>query len=157
MKLSSTSIMDGGVIDVKYAMKAIHGGLNLSPQVLIEEIPASTRSLALVFVDRHPMARNWVHWMAVNIPPSAAVISEGSSGSGMPEGTIELENTFGFRGYGGPQPPRGSGIHSYELTAYCLSGELKPISSRPSEKEFIGMAQGMIIAKARISAAFENR
>ena len=157
MKISSESFPDRGVIDSKYAMKAVSGGMNLSPHVLIEDIPATTQSIAIVFVDRHSMARNWIHWMAINLPPSAAVIAEGASGSGMPGGTVELENTFGFRGYGGPQPPRGSGIHTYELTAYCLSGEIKPVSARPSEKEFIGMAQGMIIARARISAGFENR
>ena len=157
MKLSSESFPDGGIIEAKYAMKAIRGGLNVSPQILIEEIPAATQAIALVFVDRHSMARNWIHWMAINIPPSAAVLPEGASGSGMPEGTIEVENTFGFRGYGGPQPPRGSGKHMYELTVYCLSQSLKPSTTRPSEKEFIGIVNGMILGKARISAGFENR
>jgi hypothetical protein len=157
MILSSRSFIDGGSIDVKYAMKAVPGGMNLSPHLLIHDIPAGTLSIALAFVDRHPMARNWVHWLVVNIPPSAAEIAEGASNASMPAGSLELENTFGLKGYGGPQPPRGSGVHRYELTAYCLSETVKPATGRPSEKEFIGMIQGTVLGKARITGGFENR
>ena len=157
MILSSRSFSDDGSIDAKYAMKAIAGGQNISPHILIHDIPAGTMSIALAFVDRHPMARNWVHWLAVNIPPSAAEIPEGASNVSMPAGSLELENTFGLAGYGGPQPPRGSGIHHYELTAYCLSRTVKPSTRRPSEKEFIGMIQGTVLGKAKITGSFENR
>lgn len=157
MQLSSISFSNGGSIHPKHAMKAITGGKNLSPHVLIHDIPAGAMSIAIAFIDRHPMARSWVHWLALNIPPSAADIPEGASGASMPAGTLELENTFGLPGYGGPQPPRGSGVHLYELTAYCLSVTLTPATRRPSEKEFIGMIQGKVLAKAKITGGFENR
>lgn len=38
----------------------------------------------------------------------------------MPKGARELRNTFGFLGYGGPQPPSGLGRHEYRLTMYAL-------------------------------------
>lgn len=155
MKLSSKSYPSGGLIPPKYAMKAISGGQNISPHLLIEDIPANTQSIGLAIVDRHPMARSWVHWAVLNIPPSAAEIQEGASGR-MPAGCIELENTFGFTGYGGPQPPRGSGIHTYEITIYCLSEIITPKILRPSEKEFLSMIEGKVIGKAKISSGFEN-
>ncbi len=155
MKLSSKSFSSGGLIPAKYAMKAIAGGQNISPHILIEDIPANTQSIALAIVDRHPMARSWVHWAVLNIPPSAAELQEGASGR-MPAGSIELENTFGFAGYGGPQPPKGSGVHTYEIAAYCLSEMISPKIRRPSEKEFLSMIEGRVIAKAKISGGFEN-
>ncbi|MCX7678356.1 MAG: YbhB/YbcL family Raf kinase inhibitor-like protein [Spirochaetes bacterium] len=156
MKISSKSFPNGGFIPPKFAMKAIAGGQNISPHILIEEIPANTQSLAIAMVDRHPIARNWVHWMVANIPPSAAEIQEGASGK-MPKGSVELENTFGFEGYGGPQPPKGSGVHSYEITVYCLSEIIAPKIRRPSEKEFLSMIEGKILAKAKIIGNFENK
>ncbi len=153
----SSSFSDGGTIPAKHAMKTITGGQNVSPPVLIQGIPAGTISIAIAFIDRHPMARSWVHWLAVNIPPSAAEIPEGASPASLPAGALELENTFGHGGYGGPQPPRGSGIHLYELTAYCLSDAVKPATRRPSEKEFIGMIQGKVLARAKITGGFENK
>jgi hypothetical protein len=38
----------------------------------------------------------------------------------MPAGSRELVNTFGDVGYGGPQPPRGSGPHEYHFTIHAL-------------------------------------
>ncbi len=154
MRITSRSFEDGGSMPAKHAMKEAPGGANVSPHLLINDIPAAAKSIAVAMVDRHPMARNWVHWLAVNIPPSAAEIEEGSSGT-MPGGALELENTFGFKGYGGPRPPRGSGVHHYEITAYCLSETIAPEMTRPSEKEFIGMVQGKVLAKAKITAGFE--
>jgi hypothetical protein len=156
MNISSKSFAHGSAIPAKYAMKAIAGGQNISPHVLLEDIPAKTQSIALAMVDRHPMARNWVHWIVVNIPPSAVEIQEGASGR-MPSGSVELENTFGFVGYGGPQPPKGSGAHLYEITAYCLSEIIAPKIRRPSEKEFLSMIEGKIIAKAKIAGNFEHK
>ncbi len=156
MKLTSKSFANGDLIPAKFAMKAISGGQNISPQILIDDIPAHTQSIALAMVDRHPIARSWVHWAVLNIPPSAAEIPEGASGH-MPAGSIELENTFGSAGYGGPQPPRGSGVHTYEISAYCLSEIISAKIRRPSEKEFLSMIEGKVIAKAKISAGFENK
>lgn len=156
MKLSSKSFANGGIIPPKFAMKAIPGGQNVSPHILIEDIPANTKSIALAMIDRHPIARNWVHWAVVNIPPSAAELQEGASGK-LPKGSQELENTFGFEGYGGPQPPKGSGVHSYEISVYCLSDIVSPKIRRPSEKEFLSMIEGKILAKAKIVGNFENK
>ncbi|HSV95429.1 MAG TPA: hypothetical protein VLM75_00695 [Spirochaetota bacterium] len=53
---------------------------------------------------------------AISIPGEIE-IPEGASPSRMPAGCLGLVNAFGFRGYGGPQPPGGSGMHRYELAA----------------------------------------
>lgn len=155
MNLSSSSFKDGGSISPKYAMKAIPGGMNLSPQLGVSGVPAGTKSLAISFIDRYPPARNWVHWLAVNIPPAATSIAEGASGSAMPSGTIELVNTFGKKGYGGPQPPRGSGVHPYELAVYALSETPGFAVREYSEAEFLELIKNKVLAKAKITGGFE--
>jgi Raf kinase inhibitor-like YbhB/YbcL family protein len=87
-------------------------------------VPAGPRSFALAMVDLHPVAHGWVHWLVVDIPGSARSLAEGASGAaGMPDGSRELAGTRGAIGYGGPQPPPGSGDHRYETTLLALDVE----------------------------------
>jgi len=85
--------------------------------------------LALSIVDPHPVARNWVHWLVVNLPATAQGLEEGASGKKMPPGAVELRNSWGKPIYGGPQPPVGTGDHPYVVTLFALSVarlDLKP-------------------------------
>lgn len=75
----------------------------------------------------------------------------------MPAGCLELINTFGFRGYGGPQPPRGSGVHRYELAAYALSEALKIGEKELPEAAFLDLVRNKVLAKSTITGGFENR
>lgn len=156
MKISSSSFRDGGTIAPKHATRAIPGGENISPQIRITDVPAGTASLAVALIDRLPMARNWVHWLVVNIPPARGDIAEGASLKSMPAGALELMNTFGQKGYGGPQPPRGSGVHPYELCVYALSGPLS-VSGELSERDFLGRIKGLVLEKGKITAGFEYK
>ena len=67
MKLSSTAFTDGGKIPVPYVMPGA-GGKNISLPLAWTGTPSDTKSFALSMVDPHPIARNWVHWLVVNLP-----------------------------------------------------------------------------------------
>lgn len=157
MEITSRSFKNGEIIPAKYAMKAIPGGQNISPHIAIVGIPKEARSLALAFVDRHPMARNWVHWLVLNISIHTTEILEGASLHAMPAESIEMINTFGFAGYGGPQPPRGSGMHGYELTFYALSEPFKMPKKELPESELLKLLQPILIEKCSIAGKFENK
>jgi hypothetical protein len=108
-------------VRVKYAMRTVPGGSNVSIPYAWGDAPAATKSFVLVLADGAPMAHDWVHWAVADIPASSASLPEGASGTdAMPPGARELGNTFGFAGYGGPQPPVGSGAHPYVATLYAL-------------------------------------
>ncbi|HNU91238.1 MAG TPA: YbhB/YbcL family Raf kinase inhibitor-like protein [Spirochaetota bacterium] len=156
MRLTSNSFNDGGSIPAKHAMKAIPGGANVSPHIKISDVPPGSVSLAIIFVDRHPMARNWVHWLVTGLAAKDTEIAEGSSMNRMPTGCLELANTFGFSGYGGPQPPRGSGVHRYELAAYALSANPDTGRGELSEKAFLALIENKVLAKSAITGGFEN-
>ena len=36
----------------------------------------------------------------------------------------EIINSFGYKQYGGPKPPAGSGLHHYYFRVYAINGEL---------------------------------
>ncbi|OGV52851.1 MAG: hypothetical protein A2X49_09370 [Lentisphaerae bacterium GWF2_52_8] len=139
-------------------MKKITGGENVSPALSWNNAPAGTKSFALTCVDVHPVARNWVHWMVTGIPASGSSLGEGASGAEMPKASVELKNSFGFAGWGGPQPPPGSGKHKYVFTIYALSVETVQLGQAPvPEEKFIDALNGKVLAKAAISGTFERK
>ena len=151
MIIDSASYPDNTDIPVKYARALVKGGKNISPQFSWMDVPAGIKSFALAMVDHHPIASNWVHWIVINIPANCNMIQEGvSNTSKMPWRSVELINTFGTKGYGGPQPPVGSGKHYYDTTIYALDIEKIDLVGRVSESELLINIKSHIIDKAVI-------
>lgn len=154
--LHSPAFDVGGPIPARLASHGVAGGENLSPPLEWEEEPEGTGSLALVCVDRHPIAHNWVHWLVVDIPPGVHALGEGASGWKMPQGSLELRSSFGRPGYGGPQPPPGSGAHHYEFTLYALSAKHLGLTAGSDSEDFEEALMGKVLAEARTTGVFER-
>ncbi len=153
MKLLSPAFEDGGEIPLKYVMPGA-GGQNISPPLKWSGEPEGTRSFALLCVDPHPIARNWVHWMVINIPKDVHQLEEGASPRAMPKGAKELKNSFGFVGYGGPQPPPGTGKHPYVFTIYALSVEKLDLPEDTDLATFKKAIEPYVLAKGQITGYF---
>src|SRR5213079_1433097 len=95
MQLKSTAFEDGKPIPTKYAHPGVTGGKNISLPLTWSEAPEGVKSFSLSIVDPHPVANNWVHWLAVNIPAEVSMLPEGASGTSMPKRSKELRNTYG--------------------------------------------------------------
>jgi Raf kinase inhibitor-like YbhB/YbcL family protein len=156
MKLSSSAFVDRQPMPVKYANLGVSGGKNLSVPLAWSESPPTTKSFALSIIDRHPIARNWVHWLVINIPAAITVLAEGASKSNLPAGAMELKNTFGGIGYGGPQPPPGSGAHDYEIALYALNVDKIALPPDTKLPDFTSALQGKIMASAALVGTFER-
>jgi len=156
--LSSRNVPKGGYIPAKHATSKVVGGKNISPSLWWANAPKGTKSFAILCVDTNPVARRWVHWMVVDIPPNVFRLKMGVSAKGMPKGAIELENSFGDIGWGGPQPPRGTGLHRYVFTIFALNvPSLKiPKGSALSEKELLAKLKGHVLGKAILVGLFER-
>lgn len=149
-ELKSSAFKNNQTIPTKYAK-------NISIPLSWGNPPGDVKSFAISIIDRHPVADNWVHWLVINIPANTSFLPEGVSGSDkMPEGSLELNNTFGFKGYGGPQPPPGSGVHDYETTIYALSIEEISLIGGVSASEFESAINGKVIAKATLIGKFSR-
>jgi Raf kinase inhibitor-like YbhB/YbcL family protein len=153
MKLSSDGFKDGGKIPTQYVMPGA-GGQNVSVPLTWGNPPAGTQSLALSMVDPHPVARNWVHWLVIDLPATSNAIPEGASRKKMPPGAVELKNSFGDVGYGGPQPPRGTGDHPYVITVYALSVPRLDLSKNTSLAAFKESLAGKVLAQASITGYY---
>ena len=156
-KLSSSAFENGKGIPSKFATTSVTGGNNLSVPLRWENPPAGTKFFIVTIVDLHPIANNWIHWIVINIPQDAMSMEEGASNSNkMPEGSKELNNTYGYVGYGGPQPPKSSGPHKYEITIYALNVEKLELDVNTSLTTFKKAINGKVIATAKTVGVFER-
>jgi len=124
--LSSKDIAEG-----KFMAKAQEfngfgcSGGDLSPQLTWSGAPKGTKSFAITAYDPDaPTGSGWWHWQIVNIPHNVNEIATGagSAKKGLaPEGSVQIANDFGYRGFGGACPPKGHGIHHYRFTVHALS------------------------------------
>jgi len=153
--LSSASFKNGGEIPAKFAMKSVTGGNNISPQLSWKSAPEGTKSFAISCIDLHPIAKHWVHWMVINIPSGTDSLPEGASGEKMPRGLLELENSFGDIGWGGPQPPPGTGKHQYLFTIYALNTEKIPTMKENASAAPL-IEKGNTLAKSELRGYFSR-
>jgi Raf kinase inhibitor-like YbhB/YbcL family protein len=153
MEVSSAAFKDKGKIPVQYVMPGA-GGQNLSVPLTWKNVPPGTKSFALSMVDIHPIAQNWVHWLVINIPSQVTSLEEDASRSRMPAGSKELVNSFGEIGYGGPQPPKGTGEHPYVVTVYALSVEKLDLGLNTSLSQFKKALEVKVIDSASITGRY---
>ena len=155
MRLYSPSFQDQATIPVKHVMPGA-GGDNVSIPYAWEDVPAQAESLALALIDPHPVANNWIHWLVINIPAQTTSLPEGASGQNMPQGSQELQNSFGKPGYGGPQPPAGTGGHPYVATLYALNAASIDLPKNASLDQFYKAIEGNVLDQAEYTGMFEQ-
>lgn len=146
LAIRSGAFENGGTIPRKYGYK----NENRSPPLEISQIPAGTKSLALIMDDPDAMGavgKVWVHWVVWNIEPSAAGIGENS----VPTGCVQGMTDFDEVGYGGPAPPDRE--HTYVFKLYALDSVLD--CKEGSDKSRIEDAiRGHILAEARLEGKY---
>ena len=115
MIISSPAFSNNSPIPKKFTCQ----GEDSNPALIIENIPAGTKSLALIVDDPDAPMGTWVHWVVFNIHPdnlSRYEIKEKTVPG------IQGINDFQQLNYGGPCPP--SGTHRYFFKIYALDNDL---------------------------------
>jgi Raf kinase inhibitor-like YbhB/YbcL family protein len=139
-RLHSPAFDDGQEMGQKYGKKAE----NVSPPVDWEGAPEGTRSFALSFVDLHPVARDYVHWLVADISPRLSSLAEGAASR--PSGWTEIKP------YVGPFPP--SGTHDYEFTLYALRNDTLGLQPGAALEAFRRAAEQRSLATATLIGKF---
>ena len=113
MILTSPSFENDAAIPRKFSCD----GGDFNPELQIQNVPADTKSLALIVHDPDaPRAGGFTHWVVWNINPAIPLIKEES----VPPGATEGTNSADKIGYMGPCPPPGHSEHHYQFRLYAL-------------------------------------
>jgi hypothetical protein len=157
MKVSSSNFSDGGTIPYTMVYKGLGlDGGHRSPQFTFEDVPAGTKSFAIVCHDPDaPTSGGFYHWAMWNIPGSLRTLDE-NAGAKEPAAALgaSLGHTdYGETQYGGPCPPPGP-AHRYNFTIYALGAESLPLGSTTTGAllEFVVMEH--TLAKAKIMGTY---
>ncbi len=135
MNISSPAFAPGKPMPAKFAYKRE----NLSPPLHIANVPANTKSLALIAADPDSPSGLWTHWLVWNIPATATEITEGA----LPSGAMQGKNSFGNTHYDGPAPPIGT--HRYFFHLYALDATLS-LPAGSTRDALLSAMKGHVVA-----------
>lgn len=121
IEFSSPAFDDGDPIPVRYTCD----GDDMSPPLRWSDVPAGTRSLAIVIDDPDAPRRIFRHWSLYDLPSATRSLKEDQPTTGeLKNLTRQGRNDFDDTGYRGPCPPQGE-EHEYLFFIYALSEPLK--------------------------------
>ncbi len=146
LTLSSSAFKHQAHIPSKYTCD----GSDVSPQLVVGNIPAGTKSLALIVDDPDAPRGTWVHWVVWNINPDTKEIKEGA----VPAGSHQGMNDFRKLDYGGPCPP--SGTHRYFFKLYALDSVLSP-GANASKANVERAMEGHILGRAELIGLYQRK
>ncbi len=143
LKIIINSFEEGKEIPRKFTCD----GVDYSPAITWENLPAGTKSIALIVDDPDAPVGDFVHWVIYNVGPKQGSLPENvQKTETLPDGIIQGRNDFGSFGYNGPCPPKGHGFHRYYFTLYALSVAEIP-RRRLSKDGLLELMNGNIIEK----------
>ena len=157
LTLTSSVFPDNGKIPAKYTCD---GERLLAPPLAISDIPAGTKSLALIMDDPDIPAvvkeargiEELNHWVLYNIPATATNIPEGGA-----LGDTGI-NGIGTATYIGPCPPpeHEPSEHRYIFTLYALSGPFN-FSAPPTKAELVAAIAPFVIEQATLIGRYSRK
>jgi Raf kinase inhibitor-like YbhB/YbcL family protein len=146
LRISSPAFGDNQEIPAKYTCE----GEDVSPQLKIENVPAGTKSLALLVEDPDAPNGLWVHWAVWNINPNIGTIAEHAE----PRESVIGKNSWGHNAYGGPCPP--SGTHHYHFKLYALNAVLE-LPGSATRAELTEAMERHILAEAMLTGLYAKK
>jgi phosphatidylethanolamine-binding protein (PEBP) family uncharacterized protein len=118
-------------------------GQNVTPPLAWTNVPAGTRSLALLGV---------AHWVAYGISPAINGFAENEIGQ-LSSRYVGGKSTLNLGSYMGPCPPAGTGQHHYVYTLIATDAEPTEIPAGLTMQELLTRLQG----KAKVASSIVLR
>ncbi len=143
MKFITPAFAHNGIIPANYTCD----GENLHPPLVISDVPAEAKSLALIVDDPDAPQGDFTHWTVWNISPETREMREGS----VPEGACEGMTDFGRAGWGGPCPHRGT--HRYFFKLYALDTRIDLVSTA-TKADLVSVMERHILARAEFMGRY---
>jgi len=148
LRITSSAFEPGGPIPMGHTGE----GEDLSPPLAWTGLPEGTKELALICDDPDaPRPTPWVHWVLGKLPPTLRGLEEGDSGGG-----LEGKNDSDEKGWSGPFPPSGHGVHHYHFKLYALD-TLLDARRIGTKDELLAAMKGHILEKSELVGTYERK
>lgn len=154
ISLASPAFPAHAAMPLRYAGAGL--GDNISPPLRWSGVPAAASELVLIIEDPDaPLPRPVVHAIATGIPPSWQGLPEGAL---LPpaDGPLRLgRGSFGRRGYAGPRPVLGHGVHRYVFQLVAVDRPLR-LTDPAGLSAVLNALAGRALARGRLVGTFER-
>ncbi len=147
MVLSSSAFNNNSKIPSKFTCD----GGNINPELIVQNIPTGTKSLALIMEDPDAPSGTFTHWLVWNISPKTEIIKQES----VPSGSMEGQNSAGKIGYIGPCPPDGK-PHRYFFKLFALDIVIVETENIRSKTELENAIANHVIEKTELIGIYER-
>ncbi len=151
LQIRSSAFQNEGEIPTSHTCE----GQDVSPPLTFADLPAATKSLALIVDDPDapdPKApkMTYVHWVLYGLAPTLQGLPEGA-GKKPPAGAREGVNDWRRTGYGGPCPPIGR--HRYFFKLYALDAPVGALAP-PTKASLETAMKRHVLAEARLMGTY---
>jgi len=109
--------VDGFADGAKIPSRFTCDGEDLSPPLRWTGEPPETKSFALIMDDPDAPGGTFNHWLVWDIPAYVHSLAETDEHASLAKSGT---NDFRKRGYGGPCPPQGGGLHRYVFRLFAV-------------------------------------
>jgi Raf kinase inhibitor-like YbhB/YbcL family protein len=134
-------------------------GEELSPPLILTDLPQGTRGRALIVEDPDvPRPEPWVHWVLYKIPADVNMLTEGVPRLptlDIPLGAMQGRMSWGTDGYRGPAPPPGLGEHHSHFWLYALGVPLHAAQGL-DKRCLLDPTQGPILCQAELIGIYQT-
>jgi Raf kinase inhibitor-like YbhB/YbcL family protein len=150
LNLSSNAFDPTSEIPVQYTCD----GAGEAPRLRWNEVPAGTRSIAILVDDPDARLGPFTHFLVTNLPPS---LTELDLGGALPADALASRNDAGTNGYLAPCPQDGT--HHYRYRVYALNARHKapPPNKYVTRDAFLRGIEGHVLAEGELTAAYKAR
>ena len=153
--LTSPAFDDGAPIPERHRGRLF--AANVSPALAWTAPPVGTAELVLVVQDPDvPFGKPAVHALVCGIDPSLGSLPEnGLAAPGPVQGLTHGKGGLGRRGWAGPLPPPGHGLHTYAFQLFALDRRLD-LSPGFSLDDGVRAMEGHVTGRARLDGTYER-
>jgi len=142
---------DGEKIPKKYTCD----GDDISPELLISDVPKEAKSLTLIVDDPDAPVGTFTHWVLYNLPADTIKIEENIQAAEiLSNGAMHGVTNFNRIGYGGPCPPWGT--HRYFFKLYAIDMVLN-LPKRATKKQVEAAIKGHIVEEVELIGLYSRK
>ncbi len=151
LQIKCVGLENNGMFPIEYTGR----GKDVSPEFILMNLSPAAKTVAITLEDmKHPLFKNFTHWVIWNIPATPEIIGAIPDGKNVKTLNNAIQGiAYGWHKYAGPKPPKGK-RHQYRFTVYVLDSPLS-LSPGSTKNKFMKAAKKHIIQQGTIMGLFE--